>query len=255
MTRHFWLPTLLALALATPAAAQVRLTLTQRSPEVQQPVELTLEVYNSGKTSTTIGRIRRDFVACPPFKLFDKVGGAPRIERYIAADCDVGETVTVPAGQRRRYRVTLPWNDLRPGAYTAFLELPVNGKTRAVPADLRVEPGPFVAELRVPPRVKAGAPLPLTVAFHNVWRTTQQEDLRLCGHGLLIRNGNGRTVYDNRREGVSCIENLVLTAVRPGSVHIEKWVDPVPLTKLPPGRYTAILWGKYNASLPFEVTK
>ena len=120
------------------ASAQLRATLVQTSPPTQQPAQLRLEVVNTGKTPAQVGRIRGDYVPCPPFKLYNKAGGPPRIERYYSADCDLGETVTLPAGERRRFRVQLPWRDLPPGAYTAFLELPLNGKPAAIRADLKV---------------------------------------------------------------------------------------------------------------------
>ena len=126
------LAALCALAALPVASAQTHVTLSQQSPPLRQPVQLVLEVYNPGKTPARLGRIRKDFVTCPPFKLYAKAGGPPRIERYYAADCDTGETVTIAPGQRRRFRVQLPWRDLVPGAYTAFLEIPVDGRGRSL---------------------------------------------------------------------------------------------------------------------------
>lgn len=164
----------------------------------------------------------------------------------------MGDRVTVTPGQNAVYRAQLPFS-LQPGEYTAILTVPTEPKAQYARTMLRIGPGPFVAELRLPAQVRAGTPLPLEVAFHNVWRTTQQKDLRLCGHGLLIRNENGRTVYDNRPEHGACTTDLRLSTVSPGGVHVERW-SPPPL-KLPPGSYTAVLWGFYNASLRFQVTK
>lgn len=134
------------------------------------------------------------------------------------------------------------------------MTVPTEPQARYVRTTLRVGPGPFVAELRVPANIRAGTPLPLAVAFHNVWRTTQQKDLRLCFAGLVIRNENGRTVYDSQGERAACPEVLALTTVKPGGTHIEKWNQKL-LPKLPPGRYTAILWGWYNASVRFQVNR
>ena len=159
------LAALCALAALPVPSAQMDVTLSQQSPPLRQPVQLVLEVYNPSQTPATLSRIRKDFVTCPPFKLYAKAGGPPRIERYYAADCDTGETVTIAPGQRRRYRVQLPWRDLVPGAYTAFLEIPANGRGRSIRASVNIGPEPFVTELVRPTGVRAGQPQSLQVAF------------------------------------------------------------------------------------------
>lgn len=248
------LAALCALAALPVASAQTHVTLSQQSPPLRQPVQLVLEVYNPGKTPATLSRIRKDFVTCPPFKLYAKAGGPPRIERYSTADCDGGETVTIAPGQRRRYRVQLPWRDLVPGAYTAFLEIPVNGKQQSIRADVNIGPGPFVTELVLPNGAKAGQPLDLRVAYRNVWRTTVGRGFDLCGAGLLIRDERGRTVYDSKPEGTGCTtEGRPITLVPPGGTHLEAWGG---LPKLRAGRYTALAWGgELQASKAFEVKK
>ncbi len=131
--------TALAVASLSTTSAQVTLDLTQPPPaNDSQPVTLRLTVGNNGKTPVQVGRIRGDHVACPVFKLFGSGGGPPRIERYITADCDVGETVTLLPGRRLNLSATLPWNDLTPGWYTAILELPVNGKAQYVSGAVQV---------------------------------------------------------------------------------------------------------------------
>lgn len=246
---------LLALVLTPVASAQVAVTLRPPTTPIfagQYP-DLTLTVRNGGKTPVTVGNVLKDGrMPCPTFKVFDRAGGPPLTFPGPLIDCLVGERVTLAAGQKAVYKgqLSIP---LQPGEYTVVMTVPTVPKARYVQTTLRVGPGPFVAELRVPTPVRAGAPLPLEVAFHNIWRTTQQKDLRLCRHGLLIRNENGQAVYDNRPEHGACTADLQLSTISPGDVHVEKWFPPLP--KLPPGSYTAVLWGEYNASARFQVRK
>lgn len=210
------------------------------------PVKLRLIIYHWGKDEQVIGGLRKTSVPCPLVKVYDKAGGPPLIERYLTADCDVGENVTFKTGEHHAYTVTLPMR-LTPGQYTAVLTLrsqpPLSGR-----ATVNVGPGPFVAELVLPSGAKAGTPLDLRVAFRNVWRSAASRDLRLCGQGLLIRDEQGKTVYDNRPEKVACTADLRPTTVAPGGVHIVPW-GPLPALKA--GWYTAILWGE--AVKRFEV--
>lgn len=231
----------------TPAAPRTTLELQQLEPALAgQPVKLRLLIYHWGKDAQVIGGLRRDYVPCPLFKVFDKAGGAPLIERYLAADCDTGEDVTFKTGERRVYNVTLPLR-LTPGAYTAVLTLRSQPPLYAR-ATVNVGPGPFVAELVLPNGARAGTPLDLRVAYRNVWRSAVSRDLRLCGQGLLIRDAKGKTVYDNRPEEVACTADLRPTTVAPGGVHVEPWGR---LPALKAGCYTAILWGE--AVKRFEV--
>lgn len=230
-----------------PAAPRTTLELQQLEPALAgQPVKLRLIIYHWGKGEQVIGGLRQEHVPCPLFKVYDKAGGPPLIERYLAADCDTGENVTFKTGEHRVYSVTLPMK-LTPGQYTAILTLrsqpPLYGR-----ATVNVGPGPFVAELVLPSGAKAGKALDLRVAFRNVWRSTVSRDLRLCGQGLLIRDAQGKTVYDNRPEEVACTTDLRPTTVAPGGVHVEPWGR---LPALKAGWYTAVLWGE--AVKRFEV--
>lgn len=247
--------TALALSLAPVASAQVEVSLNMPTAPILagQLPDLTLTVRNTGKAPVTVGNVLKDGrIPCPTFKVFDRAGGAPLTFPGPLTDCIVGERVTLAGGQKAIYNVQLPFS-LQPGEYTAIMTVPTAPGVRYARTTLRVGPGPFVAELRAPRKVKAGTPLPLEVAFHNIWRTTQHADLRLCGHGLLIRNENGRTVYDNRPEHGACTTDLRLSTVGPGGVHMERWSPPLP--KLLPGSYTAVLWGEYNASASFQVVR
>jgi hypothetical protein len=158
--------------------------------------------------------------------------------------------MTFQPGQRREYTVTLPMR-LTPGEYTAVLTLRSQPPLYAQ-ANVRVGPGPFVTELVLPGGAQTGQPLDLRVAFRNVWRSAATQDLRLCGSGLLIRDEQGRAVYDNRPEGQACITNLVPTTVPAGGVHQEAWGR---LPALKAGQYVAILWNNLwgTAEKRFEV--
>ena len=229
-----------------------RITLDLQQPETVlagQSVKLQLTISHQGSGETVIGGLLGDTVPCPLFKVYDKAGGPPLIERYILANCVAGENVTFNSGERRTYTVTLPMK-LTPGQYTAILTLrsqpPLTVRTM-----VNVGPGPFVAELVLPTGARAGQPLNLQVAFRNVWRSAASQDLRLCGEGLLIRDDRGNTVYDNKPEGVACIADLEPTTVAAGGIHLEPW-DKLPALKA--GAYTAILWGvKSEAVLHFNV--
>lgn len=231
--RSLWL---LPLLFASPAAAQVSLELQQLQPVLAtQQAKLRLIVY-SPKTITLDG-FRGDTVPCPMFKVYDKAGGPPIIERYLNADCDTGEKTTFQAGKARVFNVTLPMK-LSPGQYTAILTLRTQPPLYAK-ANVYVGPGPFVQEL-VFSKAKAGQPLEMQVASRNVWRSAVERDTRLCGAGLLIRNVNGRVVYDNKPEGGACTTDLRLTLVPSGGIHLEPWRGQLPA--LPAGEYTALMW-------------
>ncbi|WP_102126014.1 hypothetical protein [Deinococcus planocerae] len=232
----------------TPPEPRTALELQQLEPTLAgQPVKMRLLIYRWGNGAQVVGGLRDDHIPCPLFKVYDKAGGPPIIERYLTANCDVGKNVTFKTGEQRVYAVTLPMK-LAPGAYTAILTLrsqpPMYARTI-----VNIGPGPFVAELVLPSGAKAGKPLDLRVAFRNVWRSTASRDLRLCGQGLLIRDAEGQTVYDNRPEKTACTSDLRPTTVAPGGVHIEPW-GPLPALKA--GRYTAVLWGE-GAVKRFEV--
>ncbi|GAA5441306.1 hypothetical protein ACFQDE_19445 [Deinococcus caeni] len=232
----------------TPPEPRTTLELQQLEPVLAgQPVKLRLLIYRWGNGPQVIGGLRDDDVPCPLFKVYDKAGGPPIIERYLTANCDVGQNVTFKTGERRLYTVTLPMK-LTPGEYTAILTLRSQPPLYAR-ATVNVGPGPFVPELVLPSGAKAGRPLDLRVAFRNVWRSAVSGDLRLCGQGLLIRDEEGRTVYDNQPEKIACTTDLRLTTVAPGGVHVERWGL---LPALKAGRYTAVLWGT-GAVKRFEV--
>ncbi|GAA5500681.1 hypothetical protein Dxin01_00405 [Deinococcus xinjiangensis] len=240
---------LLALNLSGLATAQTYFELRQYENVLSmQPVKLTLHVYNAGKAPVTLGGFLSNSIPCPIFKVFDKEGGPPLIERYVAADCVTGSPMTFNAGQRRAFAVTLPMK-LSPGEYTAILTLRTQ-PAQHVSTTLYVGPGPLVTELVLPSGAKAGRPLDLRVASRNVWRTPVTRDLRLCGAGLLIRDGQGKTVYDNKPEGTGCTTDFWATTVPVGGIHLEPWGK---LPALPAGLYTAIMWGVDNATLHFEV--
>lgn len=231
--RSLWL---LPLFLASTASAEVSLELQQLEPVLAtQQAKLRLIVY-SPKTVTLDG-FRGDSVPCPLFKVFDKAGGPPLIERYLTADCDTGEKTTFQAGKARVFSVTLPMK-LNPGQYTAILTLRTQPPLYAK-ANVNVGPGPFVTEL-VFSKAKAGQPLDIQVASRNIWRSAVERDMRLCGAGLLIRNGNGRVVYDSKPEGTACTTDLQPTLVPSGGVHVEPWRGQLPA--LPAGDYTALMW-------------
>lgn len=221
-----------------------------------QPVRLQLLIAHDGAGKTVIGGLRNNgglrdnTVPCPDVKVHDKAGGPPLVEQNVIADCDTGKNVAFTSGQRRLYTVTLPMK-LTPGEYTVVLTLRSQPPITAQ-AKLQVGPGPFVTELVLPNGAKAGQPLDLRVAYRNVWRSAVSQDLRLCGRGMLIRDDQGTTVYDNKTEGMACITNLVPTTVPAGAVHLEPWG---PLPSLKAGQYTAILWGGLwgEALLRFEV--
>ncbi len=231
----------------TPPEPRTTLELQQLEPVLAgQPIKLSLLIYRWGKGEQIVGGLRGDHVPCPLFKVYDKAGGPPIID-LAAADCDVGQNVTFKTGERRLYAVTLPMK-LTPGEYTAILTLRSQPPLFAR-ATVNVGPGPFVAELVLPNGAKAGRPLDLRVAFRNVWRSAASRDLRLCGQGLLIRDDEGQTVYDNRPERTACTADLRPTTVAPGGVHVEPWVS---LPALKAGRYTAVLW-REGAVKRFEV--
>lgn len=174
----------------TPPEPRTALELQQLEPTLAgQPVKMRLLIYRWGNGAQVVGGLRDDHIPCPLFKVYDKAGGPPIIERYLTANCDVGKNVTFKTGEQRVYAVTLPMK-LAPGAYTAILTLrsqpPMYARTI-----VNIGPGPFVAELVLPSGAKAGKPLDLRVAFRNVWRSTASRDLRLCGQGLLIRDAEG----------------------------------------------------------------
>jgi hypothetical protein len=234
----------------TSTAPRITLELQQLEPVLAgQPVKLRLVISNSGKGEAVIGGLLGDTVPCPLFKVYDKAGGPPLIERYILANCVAGENVTFNSGERRPYTVTLPMK-LTPGQYTAILTLR-SQPPLSVRTTVNVGPGPFVAELVLPNGAMAGQPLDLRVAFRNVWRSASSQDLRLCGKGLLIRDDRGTTVYDSKPEDVACIADLEPTRVAAGGIHTEPWGT---LPALKAGSYTAILWGLWSeAVLHFNV--
>lgn len=233
-----------------PAPPRTPLDLQQLEPVAGQPIKLRLTISHRGRGTQVIGGLRANHVPCPLFKVYGKAGGPPLIGRYLSADCDTGENVTFRTGETRRYTVTLPMR-LAPGEYTAILTLRSQPPLH-VRATVNVGPGPFVAELVLPGGAAAGKPLDLRVAFRNVWRSPVSRDLRLCGQGLLIRDERGKTVYDNKPEGVACTTDLQPTTVAPGGVHVERWAG---LPALKAGRYTAVLWGGSGAGAAtrFEV--
>lgn len=213
-----------------------------------QPTKLQLVISHRGQEARVIGGLLADTVPCPLFKVFNKAGGPPLIERYILANCITGENVTFQRGEQRRYSVTLPMK-LAPGEYTAILTLRSQPPLYAQ-ATVRVGPGPFVTDLVLPKGAQAGRPLDLRVAYRNVWGSAVTYDLRLCGQGLLIRDEQGQTVYDNHPEGVACTGDIWATTVAAGGLHLEAW-NKLPALKA--GRYTAILWGRDAAVKRFEV--
>ncbi|MDO4244514.1 MAG: hypothetical protein Q4C89_00630 [Deinococcus sp.] len=230
--RSLWL---LPLLLASTASAEVSLELQQLDVLATQQAKLRLIVYSPN--TVTLNGFRGDTVPCPIFKVYDKAGGPPLTQRYLAADCDTGEKVTFRAGKSRVFNVTLPMK-LNPGAYTAILTLRTQPPLYAT-ATVNVGPGPFVTEL-VFSKAKAGQPLQMQVASRNIWRSTVERDMRLCGAGLLIRNGNGKVVYDNKPEGGACTSDYRPTLVPSGGVHLEPWRGKLPA--LPAGNYTALMW-------------
>lgn len=256
MQRASLLGLILGLGLSTaggqaqpPTAARTTLELQQLEPALAgQPINLRLIIDHWDKSEQVIGGLGKKEVPCPLFKVYDKARGPPLIERYILANCVAGENVTFKTGERRSYGVTLPMK-LTPGEYTAVLTLrsqpPLYGR-----ATVNVGPGPFVTTLVLPKGAKAGRPLDLRVASRNVWRSAVSRDLRLCGQGLLIRNANGNTVYDNKPEHQACTTDLQLTTVAAGGVHLEPWGKPPTLKA---GTHTAILWGSASAVTRFEV--
>lgn len=232
----------------TMPAAGTTLNLYQIQPVLAgQPITLRLTISHPGNGEQVIGGLYKDVVPCPLFKVFDKAGGPPLIERYVTANCYTGENVTFKSGEVRQYNVTLPMK-LSPGQYTAILTLrsqpPLYGQ-----ATVNVGPGPFVTELILPNGAKADQPPDLRVAFRNVWRSAASQDFRLCGQGLLIRDDLGNTVYDNKPEKVACTADLRLTTVAASGIHLETWGT---LPALKAGWHTAILWSEALAR--FEVT-
>lgn len=80
-----------------PAAARTTLELQQLERALAgQLVQLRLIISHWGKAEV-IGGLGKESVPCPLFKVYDKAGGPPLIERYILADCIVGEKVTFKA--------------------------------------------------------------------------------------------------------------------------------------------------------------
>ncbi|GAA5511741.1 hypothetical protein Dcar01_00454 [Deinococcus carri] len=241
------LPLALALTAAASAQAVVKLSPPATSLYAGQPADLTLIFRNTGKTPVMLGNVLKDgSMPCLLFRVFDRAGGPPLITDWATANCAVRERVTLASGQKAVYRVQLSLA-LPPGEYTAIMTVPTEPKAQHVQTTLRVGPGPLVAELRIPLNVKAGA-LPLDIVLHNVWRTPERPPLLSCGVGLLIRNANGRSVYDSRPEHLGCKPEAHLGTVQPGSALVMRWHEEI---KLPPGRYTAVMWGEYNASVRF----
>lgn len=235
----------------TSTAAPTLLRLQQLQPAfAQQLVTLQLVISHRGPEPRVIGGLLQDTVPCPLFKVFNKAGGPPLIERYILTNCITGENVTFNPGEQRSYGVTLPMK-LGPGEYTAMLTLR-NQPPLYAQATVKVGPGPFVTDLVLPKGAQAGSPLDLRVAYRNVWGSAVTYDLRLCGRGLLIRDERGQTVYDNHAEEQACTTDIRATTVAAGSVHLEAW-NKLPALKA--GRYTAIFWGVWwgGAVKRFEV--
>ncbi|GGJ89901.1 hypothetical protein GCM10008939_37310 [Deinococcus aquiradiocola] len=155
------------------------------------------------------------------FKVYDRAGGLPVTRRSLTADGDTGKHVTFRTGERCGCAVTLPVN-LTPGEYTAVLTLrsqpPLSPR-----ATVNVGPGPFTPEPMLPDDARAGQRLDLRVTFRDVWCSAARRDLRLCGQVLLIRDEEGRTVYDNRPEKLACTSDLRLITVASCGVHVERW--------------------------------
>ena len=68
----------------------------------------------------------------------------------------------------------------------------------------------------------------------------------------MIRNVNGRIVYDNQAERLGCKTSSEVKTDTLGKTF--RLPMNLPVT-LPAGIYTAILWGDYNDTLRFEVKK
>lgn len=250
------------LVLSSVASAQVKVRLGAdpnfyRPPTLDalagQPVRLPVLVANYSSKPLTVGNVLPDGnLPCPMFKVYDKAGGAPRVFDTAATDCVVGQAVTLAPGQKRTFRVTVPFV-LTPGEYTAVVTVPTSPKPTPASTTIRIGPGPLVPTLQLPKSLSTGEPVQVRVAFTNVWRSVAKVDLRLCTAGLMIRNQNGRVVFDNRQESLFCADRLNETTIQPGSTYTERLhLGPKPLT-LPAGQYTAILWGQWNASATFQV--
>jgi hypothetical protein len=256
MSRPLFLGFIIGLALLpsagqaqTPSTPQTSIGLHQVGPALaHHPVKLRLIISQQGPGEQVIGGLRQDTVPCPLFKVYSKAGGPPLIERYITANCDTGENVTFKPGEQRTYQVTLPMQ-LTPGEYTAILTLRTQPPLYAQ-AIVNVGPGPFVTELVLPSGARAAQPLDLQVAYRNVWGSAVTRDLGHCGQGLLIRDDQGQTVYDNQPEGVACSLDFRPTTVGSGGVYWAGW-GKLPALKV--GSYTAILWGSASATMRFEV--
>lgn len=219
-----------------------------------QPVRLPVVVANYTRKPLTVGNVLPDgSIPCPMFKVFDKAGGAPQVFNPALANCLVGKSVTLAPGQKRRFQVVVPFL-LTPGEYTATMTVPTAPKPTPTSTTIRIGPGPLVPQLRIPKGLKTGQPIPVSVAFTNTWRSKASIDLRLCITGLIIRNQNGRVVFDNMRERGLCADILNETTFQPGQTITQPffYTGQPPLT-LPAGQYSAILWGNWNASANFQV--
>lgn len=233
----------------TTTGAPTCLGLQQVEPALAgQPIQVQLVISHQGQEARVIGGLLQDTVPCPLFKVFNQAGGLPLIERYLTADCLTGKNVTFQPGQQRLYPVTLPMK-LTPGEYTVRVTLRSQPPLSAQ-ATIHVGPGPFVTDLVLPGGSQAGRPLNIQVTFRNVWSSAVTRDLGLCGWGLLIRDEEGRTVYDSQPEGVACALGSRPTTVAAGGTYVQAWGQR-PASKA--GRYTAILWGGGTAVKRFEV--
>ncbi|MFC3860910.1 hypothetical protein ACFOPQ_09060 [Deinococcus antarcticus] len=254
---------LLPFLLSPAASAQVKVRL-GADPTVYRPftldalagqnVRLPVVVANYTKKPLAVGNVLPDGgIPCPMFKVFDKAGGAPQIFNPALANCIRGESFTLAPGQKKTFQVDVPFR-LTPGEYTAIVTVPTLPNPTPASTTLRIGPGPLIPQLRIPKVLKTGQPIPVSVAFTNTWRSKASIDLRLCITGLIIRNQNGKVVFDNRRERLLCPDILNETPFQPGQTITKPlfYTGQQPL-KLPTGQYTAILWGHWNASTTFQV--
>lgn len=246
--------TLLLMTCLATAAAQVSLELRPPTEQVMsgQHIDLKLVVQNAMQKPLTIGNVMKGgWIPCPTFKVFDKAGGAPQKTNYAAVDCVQGEAVQLSSGQKGVYSVQLPLR-LEPGEYIAIMTVPTAPKPQYASVNLRVGPGPFVAQLRLARPAMAGQPLALEVVYRNIWRSTASDAVERCRAGLLIRDEQGRTVYEKDTH-TPCLDVVDGLQLKSGGQQVSAFAFPKSPPTLPKGQYTAIMWGAHAATLRFVV--
>lgn len=239
---------LFALTAIPSAAAQVQFVL-------RPPAETLFQGQASAVTFVVKNLSTKDFhftrQNChPELKILRVPDGQNMLPDTATACIDSTPPVeTVKARTRREITLAVP--PLPSGDYvlsTNFMPGTFSQVTPSAQTRLHVGPGPLMAALALKAPAKAAQKLPLEVIFVNIGQVSNAP--RVCPLGIMIRNMNGRIVYDNQAERLACKTGGPTKSVAAGkTLHYALNLPVI----LPIGSYTAILWGTYNDSLRFEV--